>query len=240
LKYVSPNAKVGLMVAFEGDHAVYGATHIGDGCFVGDTVVLGHPIRSKILKELEVASDWTLDALSGGCHVGPKCILRSGTIVYEGARLLANVETGHRVLIRENVEVGQGSRIGTNAVLDGSVKVGSNVNIQSAVYLPPGTIVGSGVFIGPYVVVTNDLYPPSPKVLGVTIDDGATIGAASVLIAGVRIGRNAVVAAGSVVTRDVPDNGFARGVPARIVGTRGEYDEKRSAYLGTIKKGTDA
>lgn len=207
---------------------VYGPTIIGDDCFIGDHVVLGHPTRPKIVGR-PPGSD--LDSLSEGCFVGGRTILRSGSVVYERVRLGSNVETGHHVLIREDVEVGDGSRIGTKSILDGRVKVGANVNIQSGVYLPPGTVVGDNVFVGPFVVVTNDLYPPSPKVVGVKIGSGAVIGAGSIIIAGVNIGEGAVVGAGSVVTKDIPQRGFAFGAPARLVGTRELYEKKREAYL---------
>lgn len=207
---------------------VYGPTVIGDECFIGDRVVLGHPTRPKIVGR-PTGSD--LDSLSEGCIIGEHTILRSGSIVYERAKLGSSVETGHYVVIREDVEVGDRSRIGTKSVLDGRVKVGSNVNIQSGAYLPPGTVVGDNVFIGPFVVVTNDPYPPSPKVAGVKIGSGAVIGAGSIIIAGVTIGEGAVVGAGSVVTKDIPERGFALGVPARLVGTRELYEKKREAYL---------
>jgi acetyltransferase-like isoleucine patch superfamily enzyme len=80
------------------------------------------------------------------------------------------------------------------------------------------------VFIGPAAVLTNDPYPPSTKMVGVTIRDGAVIGARAVIRAGVTVGRRSVVAMGAVVTKDVPDGTVVMGVPARVVYSRKEFD----------------
>ncbi|MEM0121605.1 MAG: DapH/DapD/GlmU-related protein [Thermoprotei archaeon] len=228
---MSNKAKIGKNVFFEGEYRVYGSTQIGDECFIGNSVVLGHPVRANLFESLKNIDKRNPDWISGGCLVGSRCVIRSGSVVYERVKLSNNVETGHSVLIREDVEVGEGSRIGTRTILDGGVRVGSNVNIQSGVYLPPGSVVHDGVFIGPFVVITNDLYPPSPKILGVSVGEGAIIGAGSILIAGVKIGRKAVVGAGSIVTKNIPDEAFALGTPAKIVGTRDTYEAKREKYL---------
>jgi acetyltransferase-like isoleucine patch superfamily enzyme len=116
--------------------------------------------------------------------------------------------------------------------VDGRVKIGREVSIQSGVYIPPMSEVGDRVFLAPFVVITNDKYPPSRRLLGVKIENDAVIGANSVLVSGVRIGEGAVVASGAVVTRDVPPRKVVMGVPARVVGTREEYDEKKREYEG--------
>jgi len=93
------------------------------------------------------------------------------------------------------------------------------VSIQSNVYIPTNTVVESFVFLGPNVVLTNDKYPIREEypLKGPIIKRGATVGANAVVLPGVEIGEGAFVAAGAVVTRDVPAWKLAVGVPAKIL-----------------------
>jgi acetyltransferase-like isoleucine patch superfamily enzyme len=93
------------------------------------------------------------------------------------------------------------------------------------VFVPTHTIIGNRVFLGPHSVLTNDRYPPTgkPELRGPTIRDGAVIGANATILPGITIGESAVVAAGAVVTADVPPRTMAVGVPARIRDLPGAY-----------------
>jgi UDP-2-acetamido-3-amino-2,3-dideoxy-glucuronate N-acetyltransferase len=146
------------------------------------------------------------------------------------ASLGGGTRVWHHVQIREGAVIGENCIIGKDVYIDFDVKVGSNVKIQNGCYLYHGLTVEDGVFIGPRACMTNDMYPrainPDGSLKGnddwvvgaTTICFGASIGACSVLLPGVTVGRFALIAAGAVVTKSVPDHGLVVGVPARLIG----------------------
>ena len=150
--------------------------------------------------------------------------------VGKNVKLGKNVKIWHYAYVGDNVEIGDDVVIGSLAHVDRDVKIGSGTRIQGLVYIPPLTVIGRNVFIGPAAVFTNDPYPPSNRMIGVTVEDEAVVGARSVILAGVTVGRRSVVAMGSVVVRDVPPETVVAGVPAKIMYSREEYDRKRSAW----------
>lgn len=230
--FVSKRARVG-NVAFEGQNVVFGPSHLGDGTILGFNVIVGYPSRASLEPYLNSLKGGCLDAedmASAGARIGRECIIRSATVVYERVTLGEGCQTGHSALIREDTVIGPKSRIGSMAILDGNVNVGKAVNIQSRVYLPPATVVEDDVFIAPCVTVTNDLYPPSGRFTGVVLKKGCIICANALLLAGVIVGENSVVAAGAVVTRDVPSEKLVMGMPARVRMNAQDFREKRKKY----------
>lgn len=211
---------------------ILGPTTVGGGSFVDANVRLGFPTRSKLraIKDAEEGFYTSLDRISNGCETGRRCIIRSGTVVYEDVRLGHGVEIGHDALIRAGSSIGNNTRIGTGTQLDGKVIVGRDSNIQSMCYLPHLTAVGKEVFLGPGVVVTNDLYPASRRLVGVEISDRAVVGSGAILLAGTSVGEEAVVGAGAVVTRSVEKNEVVIGSPAKPYITRESYNQKMRRY----------
>lgn len=190
-----------------GPHTIInGPSEIGDGTNIGPHCSLGYPSR-RVLK--------------GGSpeplRIGRGCVIRSGSVLYEGVSIGEGVEFGHYVLVRERVEIGGGSLIGTNVVIDGNCKIGSGVSIQTGAYICANSIIGDFVFLGPYCVLTNDKYVAQREVelKGPIIESGASIGANSVIMAGVRIGEGAIIGAQALVNRDVPKRTICFGVPAK-------------------------
>ncbi len=153
-------------------------------------------------------------------RLGNAVIIRAFTIVYADVSLGSNVKTGHHVLIRENTVAGDRIVIGSGAIIDGNVSIGNFVKIESQVYIPTHTTIGDYVFIGPGAVLTNDRYPLRRRAeynpQGPVLEDNVTIGANSTVLPGVRVGEGAMVAAGSVITKDVPAWHLAIGSPAQF------------------------
>lgn len=146
------------------------------------------------------------------------------------AKLGNNVKIWNFAYVGPDTEIGDNTKIGSLAHVDYNVRIGKNCKIEGLAYIPPLSRIGDDVFIGPGAVLTNDPYPLSDKMIGVTIEDGALVCARAVIKAGVRVGANSIVAMGSVVTKDVPPNVVVMGNPAKQVYSREEYEEKRRAW----------
>jgi acetyltransferase-like isoleucine patch superfamily enzyme len=229
--FVSSKAKVKGFV--EEDAVILGKTIIGLGTLVDRNVIIGYPVE-KALRTLDASFKQSIssyDLLSKGATIGNECIIRSGTVVYESAILDDKVRTGHNVLIREGSVIGAETLIGSSSKLDGTVKVGNGVCIQSNVYLPHLAVINDGVFIAPNVVITNDPYPQCNKLAAVVVKKNAVICANATLLTGIEVGSNAVIGAGAVVTKNVPQDSVVVGNPAHFLMTRKEYDEKRALWL---------
>lgn len=149
---------------------------------------------------------------------GQHCVIFDRVTIGEGTRL------GNFVLIRSDTTVGDECVLGSYVDIEGEVSIGNRVSLQSGCYLTRGVVIEDLVFCGPRVVTMNDkrichgrpnltFECNAPRILR-----AARIGGGSVLLPGVTIGENAFVAAGSVVTRSVPDRAIVGGNPARVVG----------------------
>jgi len=151
--------------------------------------------------------------------------------ISDKAKIGQNVKIWHFSYVGADTEIGDNVKIGSLVHIDYNVKIGANSLIEGAVYIPPLSRIGNNVFIGPAAALTNDPFPPSGKMIGVTIEDGAIIGSRAVIKAGVTIGKNSVVAMGAVVTKDVPPNTVVIGVPAKEKYSREEYDKKQKQWI---------
>ena len=185
----------------------YGKNSVGKGAQIFEPVTLGFPSRDVMGK-----TGFT------GTTIGENAVIRSGTILYCDVTIGNHFQSGHNVMIREKTQIGNRVGIGTSVVIEGNTIIGDDVSLQSMVYIPTDTVIGNKVFIGPNTVLTNDRYPPTRigGLKGPQIRDGAAIGANATLLPGVCIGEGALVAAGAIVSRDVPAYKLAIGAPAKI------------------------
>jgi UDP-2-acetamido-3-amino-2,3-dideoxy-glucuronate N-acetyltransferase len=142
--------------------------------------------------------------------VSPRATIGNGTSIW------------HWVQVREGARIGHDCNIGKDVYIDADVVIGDQCKIQNFAALYRGLRVGDRVFIGPHACFTNDLHPravsPDWQVVPTKVEDGASIGANTTILAGTTVGRWAMVAAGAVVTKDVPAHALVAGIPAKVIG----------------------
>jgi acetyltransferase-like isoleucine patch superfamily enzyme len=161
-------------------------------------------------------------------YIGKRVRIESGSVIYGGVRIANDSAVGHNSIIRFGTIIGVHSVIANLCMLEGNISIGDHTLIHSNNHLGQKTRVGNYVFIAPLCVTTND-----PKMYyyrkeysktgehwkllnGPTIKDGARIAVGVIIFPGVSIGRHAILGAGSIITKDVPDYAVVHGEPSRV------------------------
>ncbi|THE12049.1 N-acetyltransferase [Bacillus timonensis] len=188
-------------------------TKIGNFVQVGELTVLGKPTSSN--KKMARKPGKALDSLVIDDHV----IIGCNSVLYRGAKLNSGVFVGDLASIREKVVIGEDSIIGRNAIVETNTQIGNRVTIQTGCYITADMVIEDEVFIGPCCSSSNDKYMGMGiyKHQGPVIKKGAKIGNNATLLPAITIGENAIVGAGSVVTKDVPPDKTVVGNPGRIL-----------------------
>lgn len=145
------------------------------------------------------------------------------TAVVENVKIGDGTKIWHFAHIRTGAKIGKDCNIGKGVYIDTNVKIGDKTKIQNFVSIYAGATLKEDVFIGPSVTFTNDLYPRSNRwneedIVSTLVEKGVSIGANSTIVCGIKIGKHALIGAGSVVTKDVPSFGLMFGNPARLQG----------------------
>jgi acetyltransferase-like isoleucine patch superfamily enzyme len=206
--------RIGEGVLFGAHVVVHDGTEIGAGSVIEHGAVLG---KSPRLARSSTASRAELPPL----RIGARVTVCVGAVVYAGSQIGDEAIIGDQAQVRERTTIGERAVIGRAAGVDNDVRIGARVKIQSQVYVTAYSVVEDDVFLGPGASTTNDdtmsRHAPDYALRGATIRRAARIGGSAVLVPGVEVGEEAFVAAGAVVTKDVPARGFMVGVPARQI-----------------------
>jgi acetyltransferase-like isoleucine patch superfamily enzyme len=217
---VGEDVRIGDDVQFGAHVVVHACTAIGAGCVIEDHAVLG--------KRPRLARGSGAHGEVGLLELGERVSVCAGAVVLAGARIAAEAILGDQSFVRERAHVGERSVIGRGSVVDNDVRVGARVRVQSGVYLAAFGVLEDDVFVGPGVTTTNDdtmsRHGSDLPLRGALLRRACRVGAAAVLTPGVEVGEEAFVAAGALVTRDVPPRAVVMGAPARVVREVGEQD----------------
>lgn len=217
---LDPDAEVGEGVQFGHHVVVHAGVTIGDGVVIQDGAVLGKsPTLSRTSSTRGEVGRLVIEAGAVVC---------THAVVVAGAHIGAGAIVGDQAFVRERTHIGEGSVVGRGAGVDPDCVVGARVRLQSNVYLTAHSVVEDDVFVGPCAMTTNDntmsRRRDGHELVGATLRRACRIGGGTVLTPGVEVGEEAFVAAGSVVTNDVPARGVVMGVPGRVVRWVGDED----------------
>ena len=205
---IEDNVSIGSNTYIDSNTMIRNGTMIKDNCFIGSNCIIG-----------EYGMDFCLtrEVNKNSLLIGENSLIRSGTIIYTGSNIGSNFQTGHRVTIRENSQIGNNVSIGTLSDIQGSCKIGDYVRMHSNVHIGQLSIIDSFVWIYPYVVLTNDPTPPSENFVGVHICSFAIVATGAIIMPGLEIGQDSLVAAGAIITKNVNPFEVVAGNPGKVI-----------------------
>lgn len=231
--YISDKSHIGNNVTVGKFVVIDDEVNIGDNCIIGNNVVIhkgsniGNNVRiddnTVIGKQpmRAVNSIFKDDKKFEPCKIEDQCLIGAGVIIYVGSHISTKTLVADLAVIREDVSIGEKTIIGKGATIENFCTVGSNCKIQTNVYLTAYSTVEDYVFIAPCVVTSNDNYAARSKerfgkFKGVTIKKGGRVGAGATILPDKTIHEDGLVAAGSVVTKDVEEESIVVGNPAKF------------------------
>lgn len=212
--------------------------HLGADSIIGDFVILGeyvsffykHKNKQHLVGYYEDHDSYENPTLK----IGENALIGSYTLIYADCEIGSKFETGSWVKIRQGCKIGHNNYIGNHSEFWGPLKVGDHNRFISCAHIGDTTIIGNFCWFLPYAETATDLHPPCGKCIqGPVIEDFVVIGILALIYPRVTIGKNAVISAFSLVTRDVPPETIVAGNPAKEVGKIKEF----SCPFGIMDKG---
>lgn len=211
---IKANVKIGKSCSIGNNVVIHEGSIIGDDVRIDDCTVIGkQPMRSKrsIFKDAKKLPP---------AKIADNCMIGAQVVVYAGAEISTAVLIADTAAIRENVTIGEYTIVGRGVTVENFCSIGKKCKLETACYITAYSEVGDYCFIAPGVMTTNDNYMGRTEerfkhFKGVTLKNGGRIGGRAVILPGIVIGEDAVIGAGSVVTRNVPPRQVVVGVPAK-------------------------
>lgn len=211
---IEKNVEIGEGCTF-GNHVVIKAgSKLGANIRIDDNSVIGkQPLRSKrsIFKSSKVYEP---------AKIGDECLIGAQVVIYTGCEISANVLVADSAAVREDVKIGEYTIIGRSCTVENFTTIGKKCKLETNSYITAYSTIEDFCFIAPGVVTTNDNFLGRTEerfkhFKGVTIRKGGRIGGGAVILPGIEIGADSLVAAGAVVTKDVPPGVIYVGMPAK-------------------------
>lgn len=204
---IEDNVVIGSDSYIDSNTIVRSNVRLGNNAFIGSNCIIG-----------EYWMDFCIDRQKKYVHpltLGDNALIRSGTTIYAGSEIGSDFQTGHRVTIREKAYIGNHVSVGTLSDIQGNCKIGNYVRMHSNVHIGQLSIIDDFVWIYPYVVLTNDPTPPSDKFVGVHVHPFSVIATGAVIMPGIEIEHDALVAACAMVNKSVEPFAVVGGNPAK-------------------------
>jgi len=214
---IEKDVKIGKNCTIGNHVTIYTGTRIGDSVRIDDHTVIG-----KLMMKA-AASATTVEQKLHPAQIGDNCIIGTSVVIYAGAVLGKKILVADLSTIRENVSVGDFTIVGRGVAIENFCKIGSYCKLETNVYITAYSELEDHCFIAPCVATSNDNYMARNRerfkhFKGVTVKKGGRIGLNSTILPGKIIGEDSQVAAGAVVTKDVPPKKIVLGAPAKVWG----------------------
>lgn len=212
---IEDGVEIGNDCTFGHNVVVREGTRIGNSIRIDDNTVIGkQPLRSK-------RSIFKSDKTYKPAVISDECLIGAQVVVYTGCEIGRNVLIADTAAVREDVKIGEYTIIGRSCTVENFTTIGKKCKLETNSYITAYSLIEDFCFIAPGVVTTNDNYLGRTEerfkhFKGVTVRKGGRIGGGAVILPGIEIGEDAIVAAGALVTKDVPAGVIFAGVPAKL------------------------
>lgn len=205
---IGKNVQLGKNVKIGDNTTIYDNVIVGDNTIICNDCILGEPTY-----DFYKIDHYQNDPLI----IGANSLIRSHSIFYSGSEFGSDLQTGHRVTVREHTKMGSHCQIGSYGDIQGTCEIGDYVRMQSYVNIGMHSKIGNYVFLFPFVVLTNDPTPPSYTQQGVSLLDYDVISTGTVILPGAYLGKHCMTGANSTVGGRFEDYSFISGNPAKRI-----------------------